>query len=200
MPAKKHHFREEAINVLLANLLAARGLDANPETIEAGGRPDILILLEGLKLVLEGRAAHHRNSLLQDARERVEVGIADISMAVVYPEDLSRAATINDLKAHIESSRYDGSLFFFDKNGLTSTPFEGASVDEIVQTINSTFRLRIQNDVVRDQVAQLEATIEKVVDEASSTNLFFSSDVLVGRLKQALGIASDAETDDTERD
>jgi hypothetical protein len=199
LPSKKHHFREEAINVLLANTLAGRGLDANPETIEVGGRPDILILLEGLKLVLEGRTTQDRDSLLQDARERVELGIADISIAIFYPKGLAVAATINQLKESIESARYDGSLFFFDRNGLTSTSFEGDSIDELVQTINSTFRLRIQNDVVREQVAQLEQTIENVVDDASSTNLFFSSEVLVGKLKHALGIGGD-EKDDAERD
>ncbi len=191
-------FREEAINVQLGNLLAARGLEATAETIEAGGRPDVLIILGGLKLVLEGRTEAQRQSLMRDAQARVEEGLADMAMAIVYPRGLETARDMAELSRQIELAHYDGAIFHFDRQGIASMPFAGASLDELIQTINAVFRLRVQNDIVREQVANLEGTIEDIVSQASTTDLFFSSAVLVGRLKAALGIEANAgkTTDD----
>jgi len=194
-------FREEAINVQLGNILAARGLEATAETIEAGGRPDVLIILGGLKLVLEGRAEAQRQSLMRDAQARVEEGLADMAMAIVYPRGLETARSMAELSRQIEVARYDGAIFYFDRRGIASMPFTGASLDELIQTINAVFRLRVQNDVVREQVANLEGTIEDIVSQASMTDLFFSSAILVGRLKAALGIEADAgKTTDNDGD
>jgi hypothetical protein len=196
-----HRFREEAINVQLANILGTRGLEANAETIARGGRPDVLISLEGLKVILEGRTASQQAALMRDATERVEDGLADISIAVVYPRDLKTATSMTDLTRKIEAARYDGRIFYIASAGLASTLFEGASLDEVIQYINTVFRLRVQNDVVREQVAQLRDAIERAVDQASASNLFFRSDVLIGRLKQALGIDPNANQDErTETD
>lgn len=192
-----HRFREEVINVQLANALASRGLEANAETIVAGGRPDVLIDLEGLKLILEGRIASQQAALMRDAEERLEEGLADISMAIVYPEELRTAINMMDLTSKIEAARYDGRIFYISSTGSASNSFEGASLGEVIEYINNVFRLRVQNEVVRDQVNLLRDTIEDVVDQASATNLFFSSDVLVGRLKQALGIDPNAGQDET---
>ena len=189
-----HKFREEVINVQLATILASQGLDANAETIVSGRLPDVLINLEGIKLTLEGRTSSQQASLMRDASKRIEEGLADISMAIVYPEGLGRASSMARLQAQIESSRYSGAVFYIDSIGLASISFENASLDEIVQTINTVYRLRIQNDVVRDQVKSLNDTIERVVQQASLNNLFFNSEALVTRLKHALGIDANAKT------
>ena len=195
-----HKFREEVVNVQLATILASKGLDANAETVVRGRLPDILINLEGIKLMLEGRTSSQQASLMRDARKRIEEGLADISMAIVYPEGLGYASSMAQLKAQIESSRYLGTVFYLDSIGLASVPFADASLDEIVQTINTVYRLRIQNDIVRDQVKNLDDTIERVVQQASLNNLFFNSEALVTRLKHALGIDANARTKGTGSD
>jgi len=187
-----HRFREEAINVLLGSLLAGRGLDANAETIKAGGRPDVLINLGGLKLVLEGRQSNLRNVLYDDAEARIDDGLADFSIAVLYPAGLESAADMTELKSNIEASQFDGAIFYINGAGIARKEFMHASLDELIQMINTVFRQRVQNDVVRQQVAQLEGTITEIVDRASKSDLFFDSDVLADRLKHALGM-SDGE-------
>jgi hypothetical protein len=191
----EHRFREEAINVLLGTLLAGRGLDANAETIKAGGRPDVLINLGGLKLILEGRQSNLRNVLYDDAEARIEDGLADFSIAVLYPAGLESARDMDELKANIEAARFDGAIFFIDGAGIARKEFSGASLDDLIQLINTVFRQRVQNDVVRQQVTQLEETITEVVDRASKSDLFFDSDVLENRLKHALGM-SDGEAEE----
>jgi hypothetical protein len=198
MVAQNHRFREEVINVQLANILAAQGLDANAETIVGGGRPDVLINLDGLKLVLEGRTVVSKKDLMRDADRRVQDGLADISMALVYPEDLKTAATMSDLTRKIESARYDGAIFYLNSKGVATLPFYSSALAELVETINDVFRLRVQNEVVRDQVTGLRDTIEGVVEQASATNLLFDSDVLASRLKEALGVGSGDEDESPE--
>lgn len=190
------HFREETINVQLANVLTARGLAAHPETILSKGRPDVLIDLDGIKLIIEGRKASHRQSLLKDTRERIEQGIADISMAILYPEDLFRIVSMGELTKQIEILRYDGALFHFSQGGIVENPFYSASLNDLVETINNAFHLLVQNDVVRAYVTRMENTIEKVVNTASETNLFFQSEALTQRLKEALGIGSGASKEE----
>jgi hypothetical protein len=53
----------------------------------------------------------------------------------------------------------------------------------------------VQNDVVREQVAQVESMIEGIVETGIKSDLFTSSEVLTTRLKKALGIGADAKTD-----
>ena len=80
----KVDFREEVLNVALAELLEQRGLLSVPETIRKSiarktkDLPDILVGdLLGLRIVIEGRfdnGKNSRESLLKDSKERVENG------------------------------------------------------------------------------------------------------------------------------
>ena len=93
-----YRHREETLNTQLAILLARFGLDADAETIQAGGRerPDVLFNWRGLRVVIEGKFADHanaRNVVLGDARGRVQRGIAHIAAAVVYPSKLRQTPT-----------------------------------------------------------------------------------------------------------
>lgn len=96
MPAHRH--REEAINTQLALLLARYGVDAESETIQAGGRqrPDVLFALGGLRVILEGKFADVHDVeavVLRDAQKRLESGICHLAVAIVYPPALRTTAT-----------------------------------------------------------------------------------------------------------
>lgn len=181
-------FREEVLNVALARGLTARGLDANAETIFPSALPDVLIELDGLKLVIEGRNARQKASLLRDSRERVESGLADVSVAVLYPVGLNDAPSQEELSRRVDAGLYDGAVFYLSRTGIRSDDFARASLDQIAELVRSANRIRIQNDIVQAQVQAVEAAIEHVVQEASNTNLFFASEALVTRLRSALGL------------
>jgi len=82
----KVNFREEVLNVVLAELLEQRGMISVPETIRKSiarktrDLPDILVGdLLGVRIVIEGRFDNgkpSRDSLLRDSKERVENGIS----------------------------------------------------------------------------------------------------------------------------
>ncbi len=90
--------REETLNTQLAILLSRFGVQADAEMIQASGRerPDVLFVWRGLRVVIEGKFADQANArqvVLNDARGRVQRGIAHIAAAVVYPGALRVTAT-----------------------------------------------------------------------------------------------------------
>jgi hypothetical protein len=182
-------FREEVVNVQLAEVLIERGLDAQPETVTRKKElPDVIINLGGLKVVIEGRIETNLKSLRRDAAERITEALADISIAVAYPAEIMSAASLAALKKKVASGSYSGSVFSFGSGTLREDSFSDINIDELADLVNSAFRSAVQNDLVREQVKRVESVIEQIVDSAAKSDLFFASDVLQSRLTTALGI------------
>jgi hypothetical protein len=190
------HFREEVVNVQLAEALISRGIEANPETITRRKQlPDVMVNLGGLKLVIEGRIETARSSLLRHAAKRVTDGLADISMAILYKKSLAIAQSLHELRDQVDGGTYAGALFSFAQSRLRRDTFTGATLQDLAELINGAFRSVVRNDVVRDHVQRVETMIEEIVDAAVDTDLFFESDTLTARLKGALGIAAHGEVE-----
>lgn len=95
--AFKH--REESVNTQLALILSSMGVMAEAETLLFKGqhRPDVLFTLYGLRVAIEGKfsgQASAENKVLDDARNRVNNGVAHIAVAVIYPEPLRETPTM----------------------------------------------------------------------------------------------------------
>ena len=77
---------EQGFNYALARLLREQGLQARAEVKQPGGRrPDVLVDVDGCRVVLEGDIGNHK-SALRDAEARLEQGLADAAIAVCYPD------------------------------------------------------------------------------------------------------------------
>ena len=193
--------REEVINVKLADALSAKGLEADAETIQAKGRPDVLVSLNGIKLVIEGRHYKQGSTLRTDARLRIQKGIGEISLAVEYEDALYEGATAT-LQKRLENSRFRGSIFYFASSAIQEQSFSETSLEELSLLIRSAFQLIVQNDVVRQQVSAVERAIDEAVTLATTTNLFFKSKTVREKLKSALAIdlSKKAKQDGEEED
>ena len=187
-------FREEVLNVSVARLLTQRGIAAHPETIQSGRQlPDVLVDLDGLLLVIEGRDVRSRRSLFQDAKERILDGVADVSLALLYPDRLKEANSADELERHLDAAGYDGAVFYRGLGGgIVEDTFGPAPLDQIADIIRSGVRILVQDNVVQTHVSLVEAAIDDVVRQGSRTTLFFTSDALVKRLLQALGLPAPA--------
>lgn len=179
--------REEVINVKLADVLNARGLEAEGETIHAQGRPDVLVNLQGIKLVVEGRLENQKKTLFVDAKNRIEQGMCEISLAVCYPKGLYETPQ-KHLVAELEKTKFDGCLFYYAKSEIKSEEFSAKPIGDLADLIRNAVTLIVDNDVLRDQVRSVEKMMTEVVSKASATSLFFKSDALKARLAKALGI------------
>jgi len=185
-------FREEVINVHLANLFREFGLESNPETIQKSGRPDVIINMGGLKIIIEGRFGNI-DSLMNDIKERVLQGMADISMGIYYDSELRSADNVDVLITKLKTSSYGGAVCYFERGGLATKEFDNVTLSNIVEMLNNIFHLYIKNDIVRDYVKRVEDTIEKISNRASTEGLFFKSEVLIDRLKNTLGIEHESK-------
>jgi len=185
-------YREEVINIELAKLLGKYDLRAEPETIKNAlkRRPDIMILLEGVKLNLEGRFedSSQAGHLEQNCKERVEEGIADISIGVLYSIDLKEAANIKELTKKLEGTLYKAFLVYYSSDGIRVLKLGNLEIKKLIEQIHNIFFMIIKNDVVRTMVKEVESVITKTTRSALEEGFFFSSDKLVKELKESLGI------------
>lgn len=180
-------FREEVINVQLAELLTSYGLEANPETLTSGQLPDVLINMGGVKVVLEGRRGN-KDALIRDTQRRVEDGIADIGLAIFYTQDLNEAASLPDLRTRLAAATFQGAILRIQSSGVVEEAFGPAGITDLVEVLNGVFRLFVKNDVLRKHVDRVHEAIDKAVQDASDSGLFFESKEVLDRLKHALGI------------
>lgn len=98
MPSQPEH--EQTLNVYMAKLLAANGLNAKPEVQRAApdgtrGRLDIEVRIGPAVVAVEaehGQGSGKRREAVRDASGRVDLGFADCAVAVCYPEDSSEAS------------------------------------------------------------------------------------------------------------
>ena len=107
---------EQTFNIALARLLREQGLQAEGEVKQPGGRRlDVLVDVDGCRVVLEGEIGNRRGAL-QDAEARLEQGLADAAIAVCYPDvpDPER-----DLRA-VEAAPVGGEWRETDMAGLAS--------------------------------------------------------------------------------
>jgi hypothetical protein len=108
-------FREEVVNVKLAELLEQRDVVSLPEQVisdlvENNRMPDIMTAnLLGVRVVIEGRLGQTstvRESLVEDCKERVAEGIAPMAVAVAYPETINEAPSLKGLEGNIVEAEF----------------------------------------------------------------------------------------------
>jgi len=186
-------YRQEVLNVVLAQLLEERGLISPPESIiklaTVGQRrvPDVIVSFQGLRTAIEGEVSdqpHAQTRALQSARKRVEEGIAHIGVAVVYPEVL-RKPTFARLKSELGASALEIAIV----TESHETGFASGSIDYLENALRSAFDRLVQEDVVAHAVAALDAGIERFA------STIVAKDGIMGKLAETLGIGEPVEED-----
>lgn len=193
-------YREEVLNVLLALVLAQRGVVAVPEQsfrsfVDRPRRrvPDALVDFQGLRVVIEGKVEDRLGAeaeVLQDAMQRVEEGIAHLGVAVIYPAHLRQFALIDGEK---ELSRARLRIAVCTEAGPSG--WVSGTVDDLADFLRRTFEQLVQEPVVEKAVASLEAGIEQLAGALSGAPGAF------GRFAEVLGIPgapASPEAEDTE--
>jgi hypothetical protein len=178
-------FREEVLNVLLAQLLNERGLVTTPESAvrsveDARRLPDVLVVFQGLRLVIEGKydGAPAANAVLTQATERVEQGVAHIGVAVLYPSRLANVA-FDDLPTELATSELN--IAICTEEG--SKGWSQGDLDFLGDLLRRAFDEIVEEDVVTAAVEALEAGVA----DFSRTALRLPG--AVSRLADVLGIA-----------
>jgi hypothetical protein len=174
-------YRQEVINVVLAQLMQERGLVAAPEQIINFGSskdrsmPDVLLDFQGLRLAIEGEygiTLISKKKAGSSALRRVNDGIANIGIAILYPNEL-KSVDFSILKSTLSECNFHYSIITeTKKNGneqLPLFPTERAEVsihytlgniDELSESLRRLYDELIRDQVLEDSVDLLEKSID----------------------------------------
>lgn len=176
--------REEVLNTILASRMAARGMDADPETILARGRvkPDVMIRLRGLRCAIEGKVADvadAENIVRRDARNRLDQGVAHLAVAVVYPRYL-RITPVARLPHELDNAQFRFLVLTDGGDG----PWHSGSIDAILNELRQAHDVVVRDDVLQQAVDTLNLGLGIVA------NALFSSGATCDRLIDLLGVGT----------
>lgn len=178
-------YREEVLNVVLAQLLDEQGIISAPEqslklAAQARRVPDVLVLFRGLRTAIEGKVDDHptaADDVIKDAQGRVEQGIAHIGVAVLYPVAL-RQIPFPSLKNELSKAKLRMAICSeAGEQGWTD-----GDINYLGAMLRRTFDQLIEEDVVTQAVAALDAGVEVFAQAISA------SPAAIERSAELLGI------------
>ncbi|MEM2351454.1 MAG: hypothetical protein QXT26_03505 [Thermoproteota archaeon] len=187
-------FREENLNVMLAELLAERGLRALGELVLRRGdkrpEPDVLIELNGVRIVIEGKKPGVWNDLVRQCEERLDNNICDLCVMVEYSNiklDKLMPSQL-DIKNALLNGRFNvGFLSYVDRAGIDrwigTTPkpekYDDVGFNDLLAYIMSAYSRVVKEDVLGPVIERINNVLNGFAERVSSI-------VNVERLKEVL--------------
>jgi hypothetical protein len=194
------NFREEVYNVCLAEILCERGIDALPESIiKFRKMPDVRIFVKGVRIILEGKF-NNKQKLNKQIQERIEYGLCDICIGVLYNQELRNVNSIKELKEKILSGKFDTSLSYQNEEGIVHNDFTGIDLKTLIEIINSTITLIINNNILASMAKKVEEELNSLTDYASRNNIWFNDMSLIKGLSESIAITTSNYTTKTKKD
>lgn len=175
--------REENLNVMLAELLAERGLRALGEVVmKRRGRrpePDVHLMINGVRIVLEGKKPGMWAELEEKCRQRLDDNICDLCIMVEYLDwagdaspIMSLAPTQTDIKRALLNGRFNmGVMSYVERVGLEKW-LEGApskslevyreiGFHELVSHIIAAYDRTVREDVLKPVIERLDGALKE---------------------------------------
>jgi hypothetical protein len=180
-------YREEVFNVLLALLLHERGVVTAPEqslrqAIEQRRHvPDVLVIYRGLRTVIEGKVADKAGAdgkAIEQARDRVNSGIAHVAIALLYPAAIRKTPSFSELQGFLSSCTFKVAVC----SETGETGWTEGGLDYLTDVLRGTFEQLVREDAVVKAVDVLNAGIDEFA------RLVFTSPATVDRAVEILGI------------
>ena len=180
-------YREEVFNVLLALLLHERGVVTAPEqslreAIEQRRHvPDVLVVYRGLRTVIEGKVADKAGAdvrAIEQARDRVNSGIAHVGIALLYPAAIRKTPSFSELQGFLSTCTFKVAVC----SETGETGWTEGGLDYLADVLRGTFEQLIREDAVVKAVDVLNAGIEEFA------RLVFTSPATINRAAEILGI------------
>lgn len=188
-------YRQEVLNVVLAQLLQERGVASAPESIASVAQvedvriPDVLVRFRGLRVAIEGEvsdAPDAAHEALASAWRRVSDGIAHIGLAVVYPQQL-RSTGFRELREELSDAVLQITVAC---EAGDIGPIDG-TVEDLERALRHAFDQLVEEDAVRKAVELLRAEIDGMAVALEG------KDATRDRLRKTLGIG-EVHTEDLE--
>lgn len=159
-------FRQEVLNVVLAELLEKRGIVALPEVRLPRKAPDVLVSFYGLRLAIEGEIEDQtvaEKEAWRKAKERVRSSIANFGLALVYPSKLTKAHSLEQLRSALTECPLRFSLC---PPSLPETPeWQEGTLDALCAALNTAYQHLASEDEVQKAAKLLRDGIEALASD-----------------------------------
>lgn len=174
--------REEVVNTLFAELLNEAGFVAIPEKLDQSylgnnkRYPDISLILDGIKVIVECRKDICKvEKLFDDARKRVDEGLAEISVALLYPNTNKDITTLDEVKEFLKSCVFEGKILYSNNGIIDEEPITKMKFDQIKEVLRRIANLAISKDALYNLVKESEIEFDSIATKLNSKNLFYNS-------------------------
>jgi len=186
--------REENLNIMLAELLAEKGLKALGEVIlrKKGRRlePDVLIELNGLRILIEGKKPGMWDALVGQCADRLDNNVCDLCVMVEYADIKIDKLVPNqlDVKEALLKGKFNiGFLSYVDRAGLdkwmTIAPkpeqYDDVNFDDLLTYLMSAYGRVSREDIIEPVINRINEVLEDFAIRLSTT-------VNLERLKEVL--------------
>jgi len=192
--------REENLNVVLAELLAERGLNALGEVIlKKRGRkaePDVLLLLNGVRIVIEGKKPGIWDQLVSKCVERVDNNVCDLCVMVEYADIRADRLTLtqSDIKQTLLKSRFNiGFISYLDRATLGKPPpqpekYQNVDFDDLITYLMAAYNRVVREDIIEPVVRKMDEVLSEFANKTAPL-------VDIERLKEALELREKEDED-----
>jgi len=183
---------EETLNVVLAQLLLRRGLRSLGEARIHGlglRKPDVFMVVNGVKVILEGkyRKLGVKEELEAKCRERIDEGLCEICISVEYPQ-LSFGAlypAMDDVEKSLLSSKVESNVVWISAEGSRESGWMLVGIDELATLVRNSYTSIVSEDMLGKAVVSLASALNAVAEKVVQLP---NVDVLVTRVKNAMGL------------
>jgi hypothetical protein len=199
---------EENLNVMLAELLADKGLRALGEVIlrKSRGRPepDVLIDLNGVRIVIEGKKPGMWNELVRQCEERLDDNVCDLCVMVEYvnfEKLLNERLSLDQsyIKKFLLKGVYNvGFMSYIARVGLDRwlglpvkyEKYENVGFDDLLAYLMTAYNKVVGEDVIGPVIAKMKEVLDEFAKNTAPM-------VNVERLKETLELRErEDETDE----
>jgi hypothetical protein len=130
--------------------------------------PDITIAnLFGVRVVIEGKIGSGgpiQYTLAEQAKKRIEDGIAPLCIAVLYPNSLRTVVSLKDLKINLERTSFSVAAFWSNDH----IDWTNQTVDGLTEILRRSYGLLVSEDIVAESVNEIEEVIESCAESMAS--------------------------------
>ncbi|MEM1696627.1 MAG: hypothetical protein QXQ90_08555 [Desulfurococcaceae archaeon] len=171
---------EDVLNSRLAEVLSENfGLDCRAERTATRARPDIKCYYNGFRIVIE--ASYSKSDAEKDASSRVEKGLADIAIALHYPEKYPDIPE-KELKKRLRESVFNAMIvvprevrnlerYILGKTKVAkpvSGWFNNIKLENLVDIIKHSISYLLEEAEVKQEVEKVKKHINEFINVANS--------------------------------
>jgi len=174
---------ETKLNILVGRLLSSElGLKAISESISSHRRPDVIVYVNGVKIVLEG--SYSKLDAERDVERRLEEGFAELGIALHYREEFSPNLTDSELEDRLRSSTFGVRLILSKDVSETLLPYligkristewvsgwMDAKLADLLPILNETLQFLLNEKDVEQVSEKIEEKINEFVLSVNSVD------------------------------